>query len=123
MYWADGTIYKGDWIKNSRQGYGLMTFPDGRLKEGQFDTNVFQGQTKMPKEVEYKNNEDMDLSSKADQQSTFFVDRNDRNDLMKSLKSKRLIPPVARSLNVGSRKTNGGRQLLSLGPRNSYQIW
>jgi len=34
MYWPDGTIYKGDWIKNNFHGYGMMTFPDGRIKEG-----------------------------------------------------------------------------------------
>jgi len=45
MYWADGTTYKGDWTKGKFNGYGLMIFTDGRIKEGLFIDNMFKGHT------------------------------------------------------------------------------
>ena len=47
MYWTDGSVYKGDWIKGIQHGKGVMTFPDGRIKDGFFHNNVFKGNTQI----------------------------------------------------------------------------
>ena len=44
MYWTDGSIYKGEWFKGIQHGKGIMTFPDGRIKDGLFENNVFKGE-------------------------------------------------------------------------------
>ena len=43
MYWTDGSVYKGEWNKGIQHGKGIMTFPDGRVKDGYFENNVFKG--------------------------------------------------------------------------------
>lgn len=45
MYWTDGSIYKGEWKKGIQHGKGVMTFPDGRIKDGYFENNNFKGTT------------------------------------------------------------------------------
>ncbi len=47
MYWTDGSVYKGEWKKGIQHGRGVMTFPDGRIKDGYFDNNVFKGKTEI----------------------------------------------------------------------------
>ena len=47
MYWTDGSVYKGEWNKGIQHGRGVMTFPDGRIKDGYFENNVFKGNTQM----------------------------------------------------------------------------
>ena len=41
MYWTDGSIYKGEWVKGIQHGYGEMIFPDGTKKVGMFDHNTY----------------------------------------------------------------------------------
>ena len=45
MYWTDGSVYKGEWRKGIQYGRVVMTFPDGRIKDGYFENNVFKGNT------------------------------------------------------------------------------
>ena len=33
--WADQRKYEGDWYKNKMHGFGITTWPDGRIYEGQ----------------------------------------------------------------------------------------
>ena len=47
MYWTDGSVYKGEWKKGIQHGRGVMTFPDGRIKDGYFENNVFKGNTQV----------------------------------------------------------------------------
>lgn len=47
MYWTDGSVYKGEWKKGIQHGRGVMTFPDGRIKDGYFENNVFKGATQI----------------------------------------------------------------------------
>lgn len=47
MYWTDGSVYKGEWNKGIQHGRGVMTFPDGRIKDGLFENNVFKGSMKV----------------------------------------------------------------------------
>jgi len=47
MYWTDGSVYKGEWIKGIQHGKGIMTFPDGRIKDGMFEDNIFKGAIKV----------------------------------------------------------------------------
>lgn len=47
MYWTDGSIYKGEWRKGIQEGKGVMTFPDGRIKDGNFENNIFKGAIKI----------------------------------------------------------------------------
>lgn len=49
MAWTDGSTYKGEWVKGIQHGRGIMTFPDGRIKDGFFERNVFKGATKVQK--------------------------------------------------------------------------
>ena len=46
MSWTDGSVYEGDWVKGIQHGYGKMKFPDGTIKEGYFENNVFKGEDK-----------------------------------------------------------------------------
>ena len=43
MFWTDGSIYQGEWKQGVQHGYGKMTFPDGTIKEGYFENNVYVG--------------------------------------------------------------------------------
>lgn len=43
MYWIDGSVYKGDWVKGVQHGLGCLTLPDGTIKEGPFENNVYMG--------------------------------------------------------------------------------
>jgi hypothetical protein len=42
MLWTDGSCYKGEWVGGIQHGQGTMCFPDGRVKEGIFENNVFK---------------------------------------------------------------------------------
>ena len=42
MLWTDGSAYQGEWARGIQHGYGKMVFPDGSVKEGYFDNNVFK---------------------------------------------------------------------------------
>jgi hypothetical protein len=41
MVWTDGSCYKGEWQHGIQHGLGTMSFPDGRVKEGRFENNVY----------------------------------------------------------------------------------
>lgn len=43
MKWTDNSVYQGEWIKGIQHGYGKMIFPNGTLKEGYFEMNVYKG--------------------------------------------------------------------------------
>jgi hypothetical protein len=43
MFWTDGSVYQGEWKQGIQHGYGKMTFPDGTIKEGKFENNIFVG--------------------------------------------------------------------------------
>ena len=45
MEWIDGSIYEGEWLNGIQHGFGKMTFPSGKIKEGIFEDNVFKGKT------------------------------------------------------------------------------
>ena len=47
MVWTDGSTYKGEWVKGIQNGKGVMTFPDGRIKDGFFEKNIFKGAIKV----------------------------------------------------------------------------
>ena len=47
MTWNDGTNYKGEWLKGQQHGRGVMSFVDGRLKDGLWEAGVFKGRTVM----------------------------------------------------------------------------
>lgn len=36
MFWTEGSIYKGEWVRGVQHGFGKMIFPDGKYKEGLF---------------------------------------------------------------------------------------
>jgi hypothetical protein len=42
MRWTDGSWYQGEWDRGIQHGYGKMTFPDGTVKEGYFENNVYK---------------------------------------------------------------------------------
>jgi hypothetical protein len=42
MYWTDGSIFKGHWVRGVQHGVGIMVFPDGKKRAGFFDNNLFQ---------------------------------------------------------------------------------
>ena len=48
MFWTDGSIYQGEWKSGIQHGFGKMTFPDGTVKEGKFENNIFLGSTLDP---------------------------------------------------------------------------
>lgn len=33
--YADGTVYSGEWHRGQRQGFGILTSPDGASYEGE----------------------------------------------------------------------------------------
>lgn len=41
MFWVDGSKYQGEWQKGIQHGNGKMSFPDGTIKEGLFENNIF----------------------------------------------------------------------------------
>ena len=43
MIWTDGSIYEGEWLNGIQNGFGKMTFPNGKSKEGIFEKNIFKG--------------------------------------------------------------------------------
>ena len=43
MTWTDGTSYIGEWCHGIQHGHGRMIMPDGTVKEGYFDCNVYKG--------------------------------------------------------------------------------
>ena len=43
MYWADGTVYKGQWEQGVHHGPGVLHLPNGEVKEGLFENNVYIG--------------------------------------------------------------------------------
>ena len=43
MTWTDGTSYVGEWCHGIQHGHGKMIMPDGTVKEGYFDCNVYKG--------------------------------------------------------------------------------
>jgi hypothetical protein len=46
MYWKDGSIYKGEWVKGIQHGYGEMIYSDGTTKIGMFDNNSYVSHVK-----------------------------------------------------------------------------
>jgi len=44
MTWTDGSKYEGEWVRGIQHGVGRMMFPDGTVKEGIFENNVFKGE-------------------------------------------------------------------------------
>mgnify|MGYP002079837646 CR=1 FL=1 len=44
MKWTDGSIYQGDWVRGIQHGHGKMLFPNGEIKEGFFEHNIFKGE-------------------------------------------------------------------------------
>jgi hypothetical protein len=45
MMWTDGSMYEGEWINGIQHGQGMMVFPDGTVKVGLFENNVFVRET------------------------------------------------------------------------------
>ena len=43
--WTDGSMYEGEWINGIQHGKGMMVFPDGNVKVGLFENNVFVCET------------------------------------------------------------------------------
>lgn len=41
MRWTDDSMYEGDWVRGIQHGKGKMIFPDGTVKEGYFENNIF----------------------------------------------------------------------------------
>ena len=44
MEWTDGSSYEGEWKFGIQHGWGIMTFPNGKVKEGYFEDNIFKGE-------------------------------------------------------------------------------
>jgi hypothetical protein len=61
MKWTDGSVYQGDWFRGIQHGVGKMIFPDGTVKEGCFEYNVYKG----PKEMVSNSQNDLFRSTKA----------------------------------------------------------
>jgi len=40
MIWADGSTYRGKWVKGIQDGLGIMVFKNGLRKAGIFESNV-----------------------------------------------------------------------------------
>lgn len=51
MQWTDGSCYKGEWVGGIQHGIGMMSFPDGRVKEGHFENNVYKQPVSDPKQA------------------------------------------------------------------------
>lgn len=43
MRWTDGSCYIGEWVRGIQHGYGKIVFPDGTIKEGYFENNIYIG--------------------------------------------------------------------------------
>ena len=43
MEWTDGSSYAGEWYCGIQHGIGKMTFPNGIIREGVFENNIFKG--------------------------------------------------------------------------------
>ena len=43
MEWTDGSTYEGEWRNGIQHGWGIMQFPNGKVKEGYFEDNIFKG--------------------------------------------------------------------------------
>lgn len=57
MIWTDGSSYTGNWVKGIQHGRGKMTFPNGTIKDGYFENNIFKGETPTQRlQIEMKNN-------------------------------------------------------------------
>ena len=41
MFWADGSYYKGDWEMGQQHGFGTIKLPEGKIKKGKFENNVY----------------------------------------------------------------------------------
>jgi hypothetical protein len=60
MYWNDGTIYKGEWQLGAQHGAGELILPNGEVKKGFFENNVFQVETKVkPQNLKREDAEDI----------------------------------------------------------------
>lgn len=68
MCWTDGSVYKGEWKKGIQNGRGVMTMPDGRIKDGIFEANIFKGAVKVREgsDIERKLNVVADEGSSVD---------------------------------------------------------
>lgn len=42
MLWTDGSMYEGEWVRGIQHGLGRMIFPDGNVKEGVFEDNIYK---------------------------------------------------------------------------------
>ena len=42
MRWTDGSVYLGQWHRGIQHGYGKMIFPDGVIKEGNYENNIYK---------------------------------------------------------------------------------
>eukprot|EP00792_Barthelona_sp_PAP020_P006311 TRINITY_DN2966_c0_g1_i1.p1 TRINITY_DN2966_c0_g1~~TRINITY_DN2966_c0_g1_i1.p1 ORF type:complete len:264 (+),score=61.76 TRINITY_DN2966_c0_g1_i1:153-944(+) len=47
VYYPDGTSYKGQWIDSKKHGFGLFTYRDGSVYKGCFENDVRQGNGSM----------------------------------------------------------------------------
>lgn len=62
MEWTDGSTYEGEWKKGIQHGWGTMSFPNGKVKEGYFEDNMFRGDvTKSEYSAIQSENEDDDF--------------------------------------------------------------
>lgn len=52
MSWTDGSKYVGEWKNGIQNGYGKMIFPNGKVKEGYFENNVYKGKDKIETKIE-----------------------------------------------------------------------
>lgn len=46
MVWKEGfnqSVYVGQWQKGIQHGFGKMTFPNDKVKEGYFENNIYIG--------------------------------------------------------------------------------
>jgi hypothetical protein len=43
MIWTDGSSYQGEWNRGIQHGQGKMIFPNGTVKEGLFELNIYKG--------------------------------------------------------------------------------
>ena len=43
MRWSDGSVYVGPWELGIQHGFGRIVFPDATTKEGYFENNIFRG--------------------------------------------------------------------------------
>lgn len=47
MTYFDKAVYKGDFLKDCKEGYGELTNPDGSVYNGQFSKNHYHQEGKM----------------------------------------------------------------------------